>query len=153
MLGKLARWLRVLGYDTVYEKIVPDEQLIARALRHNRWVLTRDGCLARRNILHGRHTLITSDHLDGQLRQLRDELHLSLEPSTQRPYRCVRCNALLVRISQEAARPLVPPFVAAQYRNFTRCPDCGAVYWPGTHWDTLINRLDRINDGGESGRR
>jgi hypothetical protein len=63
MLGRLARWLRMLGYDTAYEKVISDESLIARVLTEQRWLLTRDRYIVQRKVLRGRHTLIVSDHL------------------------------------------------------------------------------------------
>src|SRR4030066_1602382 len=74
MLGRLARWLRMLGYDTAYEKVISDEWLIARVLEEQRWLLTRDRYLVQRKTLRDRHTLIVSDHFQDQLRQLRSEL-------------------------------------------------------------------------------
>jgi uncharacterized protein with PIN domain len=63
MLGRLARWLRMLGYDTAYEKVISDEALTARVLTEQRWLLTRDRYLVQRKVLRCRHTLIVSDHL------------------------------------------------------------------------------------------
>lgn len=144
MLGRLARWLRILGYDTAYEKSIADDLLIERALREDRWLLTRDGYLAQRKVLRGRHTLITSDYLDGQLSQLREALHLSLDPSEQRPFRCANCNVVLSPISPREAIPLVPPYVAQHYDHFAQCPRCRHVYWPGTHWVAIVGRLATI---------
>ena len=153
MLGRLARWLRILGYDTAYEKIVEDGELIERTLRENRWLLTRDGHLARRRVLRGRHTLIKSDHIEGQLRQLHQDLHLELEVNPQRGYRCADCNVVLIPISPDEARPLVPPFVAQQYQEFLQCPRCRRVFWSGTHWEDLQERLAaaRTNDSANRG--
>ena len=71
MLGRLARWLRMLGYDTAYEKVISDESLIAGVLTEHRWLLTRDRYLVQRKVVRDRQTLIVSDHLQDQLRQLR----------------------------------------------------------------------------------
>jgi uncharacterized protein with PIN domain len=144
MLGRLARWLRILGYDTAYENIIADDALIQRVLREKRWLLTRDTYLAQRRILRGRHTLIADDHVHDQLRQLHRELGLRLDPNGQAAYRCADCNAVLEPIAKEQAAPLVPPFVAAQYHDFIRCPRCGRVYWPGTHWTNLCRELERL---------
>jgi uncharacterized protein len=141
MLGRLARWLRILGYDTAYEKDIPDERLIERALRENRWLLTRDRHLAQRKLLRGRHTLIASDDVEGQLYQLQRDLTIDLDVNHQRGYRCADCNVVLTSISHNDATPLVPPFVSQQYREFLQCPHCRRVFWPGTHWDDLRTRL------------
>lgn len=146
MLGRLARWLRMLGYDTAYEKVISDETLIGRVLREDRWLLTRDGYLAQRRVLRGRHTLIISDHLDGQLRQLHRERKIDLSMSDQRGYRCADCNERLVAIPYEEAVTQVPPHVAEEHRHFTQCPRCGRLYWSGTHWDDIRRQLARLAD-------
>lgn len=141
MLGRLARWLRILGYDTAYAKVISDKALIDQALGENRWVLTRDGYLAQRKVLRGRHTLITSDQVQDQLRQLRRDLKIDLDMSHPRDYRCADCNVLLTSLSHDDAAPLVPRYVAQQYREFLQCPKCRRVFWPGTHWEDLLARL------------
>lgn len=149
MLGRLARWLRMLGYDTAYERIIPDGALIERVLTEERWLLTRDGHLAVRKALRGRHTLARSDHVAEQLRQLGRELHLDLCPERTRPGRCTECNEVLATIPPEEARQQVPPFVAGQHQAFSRCPRCGRVFWPGTHWERFVRRLEELR--GSSG--
>lgn len=144
MLGRLARWLRILGYDTAYEKAITDERLIERALREDRWLLTRDRRLVLRKLLRGRHTLIGSDHVEEQLRQLHRDLKLDLDMNRRRDYRCADCNAVLVSIPRDEAALLVPPFVARQYQEFLQCSQCRRVFWPGTHWQDLWRRLARI---------
>lgn len=141
MLGRLARWLRILGYDTAYEKVISDEALIDQALRENRRVLTRDGYLAQRKVLRGRHTLITSDHVQDQLRQLHRDLKIDLDMSRPRDYRCAECNVMLTSLSHDDATPLVPWYVAQHYREFLQCPQCRRVFWPGTHWESLLAQL------------
>lgn len=150
MLGRLARWLRILGYDTAYEKVITDEALIERAVREQRWLLTRDRRLTLRKLLRGRHTLIISDHLEEQLRQLRDELHLPLDLRVDRGYRCADCNVVLISISPEVAVPLVPPFVARHYKMFLQCPRCRKVFWPGTHWEHILDRLTTMRAAEKS---
>lgn len=153
MLGRLTRWLRILGYDTAYEKLISDDVLIERALREDRWLLTRDGHLAQRKVLRGRHTLIVSDDLDGQLRQLRQDLKIELAANHQRGYRCADCNVVLTSLAHDRAVPLVPPFVAQQYREFFQCPRCRRVFWPGTHWQDLLHRLAEARKADAQGPR
>lgn len=144
MLGKLALWLRILGYDTAYERVIEDERLVERMLSEDRWLVTRDSYLVQRRALRGRHTLVRSDHLEDQLRQLQRELELNLDPHEQRPYRCAHCNVILQAMSRERAVSLVPHFVAAQHSEFVGCPLCGRVYWPGTHWTNLCRQLEQL---------
>ena len=77
MIRKLARWLRMLGYDTASLRDIEDDVLVQRGLQEDRWLITRDGNLVRRKILRGRHTLLRSDFVPEQLIQLHRELHVS----------------------------------------------------------------------------
>lgn len=144
MLGKLARWLRILGYDTAYERYVRDDVLIERVMRENRWVLTRDRYLARRKLARDRLTLLHSDRVPDQLRQLMIELHLDFTLGDETPCRCADCNLVLEPMTQERAAPQVPPFVAGSHNKFSHCLGCGRIYWPGTHWDRIQAQLDRL---------
>ncbi|HSN05479.1 MAG TPA: Mut7-C RNAse domain-containing protein [Nitrospira sp.] len=144
MLGRLARWLRILGYDTAYEKVTTDEALIEQAVRDNRWLLTRDRRLALRKLIRSRHTLIASDDVEGQLHQMHRELKIDLDLTHRRAYRCADCNVVLTSIRHVDAAPLVPPFVAQQYEEFLQCPRCRRLFWPGTHWQNLDRRLTAI---------
>ena len=148
MLGRLARWLRILGYDTAYEKVITDEALVERAVREQRWLLTRDRRLALRKLLRGRHTLIASDLVEGQLSQLHRDLKVDLDMTHQRDYRCADCNVVLISISPEVAVSLVPPFIAQHYQTFLQCPQCRKVFWTGTHWHDLIRRVTAIKESG-----
>jgi uncharacterized protein len=144
MLGRLARWLRILGYDTAYDKAITDEALVERTQRENRWLLTRDRRLVLRKLLRGRHTLLAADDVDGQLRQLYRDLAIDLDLTHQRAYRCADCNVVLTSLSHAEAGPLVPPFVAQEHREFLRCPNCRRLFWPGTHWQDFNRRLAAI---------
>lgn len=150
MLGRLARWLRILGYDTAYEKAITDEVLIERVAREDRWLLTRDRRLTLRKLLRGRHTLIASDLVEGQLRQLHRDLKIDLDITHQRDYRCADCNVVLISISPEVAVPLVPPFVAQHYKMFLQCPRCRKVFWAGTHWEHILDRLTTMRAAEKS---
>lgn len=147
MLGRLTRWLRILGYDTAYERHLPDDALIERVVRENRWLLTRDGYLAKRKALRGRHTLLTSDHLGDQLQQLGRDLHLALKVDAGAASRCAECNAVLEPIPHEEAARRVPPFVAGRHTEFIHCPGCGRIYWPGTHWTHFLDQLEQLRKG------
>ena len=144
MLGRLARWLRILGYDTAYEKVIADSVLIERVIGENRWLLTRDRYLAQRHVLRDRHTVVISDHLDGQLRQLHRDLKINLDMNHPREYRCADCNEQLVAIPREEAVSRVPPHVAEENCQFMRCRRCDRLYWPGTHWMNIRRQLARL---------
>jgi hypothetical protein len=144
MLGRLARWLRTLGYDTAYEKVISDESLVARVLTEQRWLLTRDRYLVQRKVLRGRHTLLVTDHLQDQLRQLRSELHLDLDLSDKAASRCAACNNILIVIPHEEAALTVPAYVASLHPRFVQCQNCRQIYWPGTHWTHMLARLQEL---------
>lgn len=147
MLGKLARWLRMLGYDTAYERKIDDADLVNRVLQENRWLLTRDRYLVGRKILKGRHTLIHSDGFPDQLRQLQHELHIKLIVDADTVCRCAHCNQVLEPIASPQAAPYVPQYVAKHHVNFASCPNCRRLYWDGTHWADLQQRLQQLRRG------
>jgi len=144
MLGRLARWLRMLGYDTAYEKVISDESLVARVLTEHRWLLTRDSYLVQRKVLRGRHTLIVSDHLQDQLRQIQSELYIKFDLGDRTASRCASCNNILIVITREKAALTVPAYVASLHPHFVQCRNCGRIYWPGTHWTHMLTRLQEL---------
>ncbi len=137
MLGRLARWLRVLGYDTLYFSDADDPALAEQARAEERILLTRDRELSRRRGL--RVVLLQDDQIEGQLREVVSQLHLSTQNAFSR---CIQCNLILVDIDRETARSLVPPFVYATQVRFRRCPQCHRVYWRGTHWARMLATLE-----------
>ena len=157
--ARIVRWLRLMGYDTVYLPGVADAALVERALAEQRVLLTRDrGIMVRRPIAAGQAcaVLLVSDHTWQQLEQVVRTLNLDPCPA---PFsRCAACNGLLEPVSPEEASPHVPPFVAATQRQFTRCPGCGRFYWRGTHWHRVSARLaslgrpDALSPRGPGGR-
>ncbi|HRU95451.1 MAG TPA: Mut7-C RNAse domain-containing protein, partial [Anaerolineae bacterium] len=107
-----------------------------RARSEGRILLTRDHGLAARRGL--RVILVTTSALETQLAQV--NAVVGIPP---RPPRCMTCNVLLERIPSAAARSHVPPYVAQTQQDFRRCPHCGKIFWPGTHWEGISQRLAR----------
>jgi uncharacterized protein with PIN domain len=139
MLGTLAKWLRILGYDAIYDPGLDDYQLMRLARAGDRVLLTRDRELARRR---GMQTLlIRSQVLDEQIQQVLSELDLELAPSFSR---CPVCNEKLVPLDRQEARSRVPPYVAKTQEQFRLCPGCERVYWPGSHWEQMEERLEAL---------
>jgi uncharacterized protein with PIN domain len=136
MLGTLAKWLRILGYDCVFDTSLNDHQLVRLARAEDRVLLTRDTELARRRGL--RVMLIEAEVLDDQVRQVLATLDLAPQRSRSR---CSICNERLEHLDHEAAAARVPAYVAQQHTEFRACPACGRVYWPGTHWQQIDQRL------------
>jgi len=142
MLGSLARWLRVLGLDVHYDSTLEDSALVELAVAEGRTILTRDRRLVERRLARD-HILIASDILDEQLLQVAREARLNQE--VPNPFgRCVDCNTRLREISAAAARPRVPPFVAASQSRFRHCPRCDRVFWRATHVAGMERRLRRL---------
>lgn len=140
MLGRLARWLRVLGHDVLYAPDLDDRALARLARLEGRLLLTRDVALARQRGVPA--LLITSDRLDDQLLQVARQLRLSLE--TPGLTRCLACNTPLVAASRDQAAGRVPPYILATQPRLSRCPACQRFYWPGTHWARMQEHLARL---------
>jgi hypothetical protein len=130
MLGRLARWLRLLGFDTSFEAHVPDEALVRRALAEQRTVLTRDRRLPEEWTAVPVCVLRAED-LRGQLAEL--GLRFALAAHARPFSRCNRCNEPLEPATPAQVAAHVPLRVRAGHREFLRCPSCGRVYWAGSH--------------------
>jgi uncharacterized protein with PIN domain len=137
MLGRLAKWLRLLGYDTAYDNADDDLGLARRARAEKRVLLTRDRELAQRRGL--RAILVRSQALAEQVRQVREELGPPPGPALSR---CTLCNAALRPAAPTDVEGRVPPYVLETYPEFQRCPSCGRIYWPGSHVSSMRNQID-----------
>jgi len=150
MLGRLARWLRLLGYDTLYESGIDDRRLLALAHEQGRIILTRNTRLLRRRQLPPA-VLVASDHWRQQLRQVVRECGLSPVAGFLR--RCAVCNTELVDLEPAAAAGRVPSYVARTCDRFKTCPGCGRVYWPATHRRQMEIQLRQLFAGDFPGRQ
>ena len=144
MLGRLALWLRVLGYDTWYDITVADPVLVDLATREDRVLVTRD-----RHLLHElRPPHAHEVRQDAPLEQLRDLVRaLDLAPPRELFTRCLLDNAALVELPQEEALPLLPEGVRGLPGPVRRCPDCGRLYWDGSHVRRMRAALERALPG------
>jgi len=139
MLGRLARWLRLAGYDAAFWREGTDEELIAAARAEDRLIVTKDHALAGRRGVHA--LLIEAEDLDGQIAEARAAL--ARRGPVPEPFRrCAECNGLLVELSHADAQGLVPPYVWHTQTVFRRCDRCGRAYWKGTHWPEMEHRLN-----------
>ncbi|HEX4964208.1 MAG TPA: Mut7-C RNAse domain-containing protein [Thermoanaerobaculia bacterium] len=139
MLGALARWLRILDFDTAYDPALDDPALVAFSNAEGRTILTRDRRLTERRQASN-HLLIRSGVVDEQVRQVLAELGLRPDPA-RLLHRCLCCNTPLAPLDAAAARARVPPWVARTQTEFRACPGCGRVYWRGTHVRRMTERL------------
>jgi uncharacterized protein with PIN domain len=137
MVGKLARWLRVLGLDVLYSNTFDDDEIVRLAESENRIILTRDTGLAARRI-HSSCLFIESDHYKEQVQQVLRAFDLK---EFRVFSRCLECNTPLQSIDKEDVFERVPPFVYLTQERFATCPTCGRVYWHGTHADQMLKRI------------
>jgi uncharacterized protein with PIN domain len=142
MLGRLAKWLRVLGCDLRYFPKAEDRDLAAIARRDGRILLTRDTGLIERTARRPNRLFVRSDAWEDQVVQVLDEFGLwdEVRPNT----RCVACNVSLKPLSRERARNLVTPYVGEHAAAFAICPGCERVFWQGTHYGDMERKIGRI---------
>ncbi len=150
MLGKLARWLRILGFDVAYFSRIEDEDLIRLAAREKRIILTRDHELIKKALkkksLKQRALLIESEKWEEQVDQVLD--HFRLREKINPNSRCLECNEKLKILPRNRAKNLVPPFVYEKIDSFAICPACGRVFWKGTHFRDMEKKLAHFMNGG-----
>lgn len=140
-LGRLARWLRLLGYDTAYASGSDELSILRRARAEGRILLTRSRRLVRRRGLPP-HIFITSDDFRAQLRHVLAAAGCS--GAIPLLIRCSRCNAPLRSITRAEACAAVPAYVCATHARFGRCAQCGRVYWAATHVARMREELARV---------
>jgi uncharacterized protein len=142
MLGSLARWLRILGYDTLYYVDRDDDELRDEALKTGRILVTRDSELAQRSRKNGTLVLfIQSDETLTQLREITNAYDLDVTPKNTR---CPRCNGVLVSVEKTILKDIVPEESYNAFDEFWHCTECEAVYWRGSHWVQILDSLKRI---------
>jgi uncharacterized protein with PIN domain len=140
MLGKLAKWLRFMGYDTLYPKNMDDKELIKISRDEGRLLLTRDKELAK---VKGLDVLyINSDNLDHQLQQVIKDLNL--KANDLQLTRCPECNYLLKYIDKVLLAGKVPDGVLKRQDIFWVCKNCEHYYWRGTHYQKIKAKLDEL---------
>jgi len=143
MLGKVARWLVLLGYDAAFVGADgrPDTVLLEQARREGRVFLTRDTRIPA--VAELRMLVIRAQSFEEQLRCVLGEM--GLQPERKRLFtRCTCCNLALEPVVREAALALVPPLVRELPTAFWRCPGCRRMYWNGTHTQRTVKKLERM---------
>jgi uncharacterized protein with PIN domain len=142
MLGKLAKELRMLGYDTIYYQGENAYPLIKWAREEGRVILTRNTKLIPKrpedNIIR-----VMEDKPPLQLRELIQKKVISLNEKNFFS-RCLLCNILLVEIPREEAEGKVPDFIFYQQKEFFRCPQCLRIYWKGSHQDHMQKKINEL---------
>ena len=147
-VGKLAKWLRMMGYDTRFFNGGDDSSMIAVALAEDRVILTRDTQIMRRRVVTSgqlKAILIQSDEPERQMRQVIDILNLDCQ---FRPFTiCLECNQPLVPRTREQVKDMVPPYVFQTQVQYVECPTCHRIYWRGTHWQAMTGKLSKFTKG------
>ena len=144
-VGKLAKWLRMMGYDTTFFNGSDDSLMVATALAGGRVILTRDTQIMKRRVVTSgklKAVLIQSDKPELQIRQVIDNLSLKCQ---FRPFSiCLECNQPLVAKNREEVVDLVPQYVSQTQNQYVQCPACHRIYWRGTHWQAMTQKLERL---------
>ena len=142
-LGRLAWLLRVLGFDVWWSSDADDETLVDISLTQRRILLTRDRALLKRRVItHG--VFVHSNDPEEQTLEVIRRLDLSerVAPFT----RCLRCNGEPVAVSKEEVIDRLEPLTRRYYTDFSRCAECGRIYWPGSHHARMVKLVERLRD-------
>ena len=141
MLGRLAKWLRIAGFDVLYSNKFSDDELIAISNREGRVLLSRDTRLLVRKPVK-EFIFLESEDVQKQIRQVFETMHvlgLSLLLT-----RCLSCNEALIDAARESVRDSVPAFVYETQSRFKSCPKCGKIFWAGTHRSAAVRTLEKL---------
>jgi uncharacterized protein with PIN domain len=147
-VGKLARWLRLIGYDTLLFKQKDDVQMIKVALSENRVILTKDAqFMKRRLVTNGTLKTVRIKQDDPRLQVQEVVKALGLDYHFKPFSLCLECNRALVARGKEEVKNLVPARVFETQTQYTQCPACHRIYWPGTHWEAMGKELQDLQQG------
>lgn len=144
-LGRLARWLRILGLDTVYFRADNYSRLLIKSLREERIIVTRDRKLFKRYAT--KVVLIKKEKLEEQLREFIEKLNFKPEKEMMFS-RCIICNQELKEVSKEEVRDRVPLYVFKTHKEFMECKECRKVYWQGSHWGNVKEVISKVLNCG-----
>jgi len=143
MLGKLVKWLRILGFDTTYPSFDDDLSLILTARQEDRILLTRDtNLIKRRNVCD--FLFIKGDHWEEQLLGIIKGLKLKINFDSKIFSRCSLCNTLTKNVAKKEVKNYVPPYVFLTQNKFVYCPSCKKYYWRGTHWQRMTQIIQNL---------
>ncbi len=145
MLGTLAKWLRILGFDVYYaDKVISDGSILEIAKKERRKIITMDKQLKESAKRRGIDVVdVENEDLDNQIRTV-----LSMYPIEEHKIlsRCTICNTPLVEIEKDRVAGRVPDKVLRYHDKFWYCKKCDKIYWKGSHWDKMKERINRIKE-------
>ena len=141
MLGKITRWLRMIGYDVEYYNSLDDDDLISISVRENRVLLTRDIDLCRKALSRGASAFYVKGQNEiEKLAEIGEHFDLELKINVENS-RCPKCNAKILPVPKSKVKNKVPPATLRVYNEFWECPRCGQIYWQGSHWKRITRTL------------
>ena len=141
MLGKLAKWLRIIGYDTIYSRTLSNDDFLSLA-GEDRILLSRNSKLVGK-ISSDRLIFIEENDPMIQFKGLIKKLHLKPDPDKFFS-RCTVCNGILKPVELESVAGKVPDYILNAHNKFSECRTCGKIYWPGTHLARSNKEIKRL---------
>ncbi len=140
-LGKLAKLLRMTGFDTLYRNNLEDKEIIALALAQNRIILTRDRGILKNSVVRKGY-YIRSQKPEEQLKGVlaRFQLHSSIKFLS----RCIACNDKIEKVEKKDIAQKLKPATSKYFNRFFRCTGCGRIYWEGSHYDRMMNYYNNL---------
>ena len=148
--GKLVKWLRMMGYDSLFFNGSDDSDMVKQALAEGRIILTRDTAIMKRRVVTKGQlsaVLIESEEPEQQMRQVIERLELDCR---FRPFTlCLECNEPLEERNTDEVRGRVPPYVYKTQKQYMECPTCHRIYWRGTHWESMMRMLEKLGENEE----
>lgn len=136
MLGRLAKWMRLLGFDTTYFRNTNGKTIIYHSRKEGRTILSRSKILSEK---YDDLVLIESETLIDQLKQITNIVKINLPFS-----RCPVCNTETEKVEKEEVKIVVPDYVFEIHNDFKKCPACGRVFWKGTHYKEIKKVINEI---------
>jgi uncharacterized protein with PIN domain len=142
-LGRLTRYLRMMGFDVYYKNDLSDEEIVKISLKERRAILTRDiGILKRTEVTHA--YFIRTDKVEKQTEEV--IIRFDLQNEIIEFSRCLECNELLKSIKKETIIKQLPPKVAQTQNEFYQCPSCKKIYWKGTHYQRMLSFIQSLKN-------
>lgn len=143
-LGKLARLLRMMGFDTLYRRDFEDADIVGLSIDEHRIILTRDrGILKYKSVTHGYWLRYTQPQEQAREVLERFDLQSQIDPFA----RCMLCNGCIVEVDVDEVSDRLLPRTAADFDDFYRCESCDKVYWRGSHYDKMKALIDTLRGG------
>jgi uncharacterized protein with PIN domain len=143
MLGKLARWLRLLGYDTIYDHKLPLKELVKIAKTEDRIFLTRSKRIVEENDIKNFY-IVKAEKFKEQLNEV--VKNLNLDTQTNLFSRCSICNTEIIEVEKSSVINLIPEETAKFFDEFYKCPKCGKIYWSGSHTTRILKILSDLKN-------